>query len=288
MLDVTEKKAHIMKATPKLVDWLLTMNNNNRNLKRGHLKWLSHAITNNEFILTGQGISVSSSGKLIDGQHRLMALREAGYPPVEIMVVTGLDERARIYIDQQSKRSTADMLKIVLNKQITTRMAAVINFHLMLKEDKKNGFTRPTSKPSLEQVVEQMAEYGEYLGELLAATGQKCKAGVQTALFHYGLKYDADRAIMFGEQIRLGEGLKRVDPAYKLREYVMGSRSAGGSAAMEDYKMGVTACIADALNQDILSFRPSSTWAELPPKLKRYSVAKDGSVTEAKLVRRAA
>jgi hypothetical protein len=276
MLDVTKKEAHIVKASKKLVDWLLSLNTNNRNVKRSHLAWLAQSLKNDEFVLTGQGISVSKEAELIDGQHRLLAIQEAGYPPVELMVVTGLDERARIYVDQHAKRSSADMLKIVLNKHITARMAGVINFHITLKESKKDGFSRSGRKASLDEMVEAMSEHTETLANIITAAGNKCRAGILCGLFHYALKYNEDKALEFAEKIKTGENLKKHDPAYRLREHCIKHNNAGGSASLEDYKITVSACMADALNEDLQALRPSSSWAGLPAKLRRYYVTKDG------------
>lgn len=96
-----------------------------------------------------------------------------------------------------------------------------------------------------------------------------------------------NRAVQFADKIRTGENLKRHDPAYKLREYLINNVNAGGSASLEDYKLAVTACVADALGEDISSFRPSSSWDELPKRLKRYSV-RDNSKEEIKVPRAAA
>lgn len=191
MLDYTKEEAKIVTASKKLVDELLAINTNNRNVKKSHLKWLAESLKNEEFVLTGQGISISKTGKLIDGQHRLLAIQQADYPPVRLLIVTGLEEKARVYIDQQAKRSSADMLKIVLNKHITSRMAGTLGFHVGLKEDKKNGFIRGAKKVPLERLVDEMTEYADYLAELIGAAGSKCRAGTLCALFHYGLKYDA-------------------------------------------------------------------------------------------------
>jgi hypothetical protein len=216
-----------------------------------------------------------------------MAIRDADYPPVELLIVTGLDEKARVYVDQHAKRSAGDMLKIILNKQITNRMAAVLTFHQLLKEE-KDGFYKNARRVHLDELVDDMTSHAEYLTELVNASGTKARAGVMCALFHYGLKFDPDRALQLAEQIRLGEGLRRDDPAYRLREYITSNKSAGLRASLEDYKMAVTACLADALGEPLKVFRPSNSWTELPRKLKRYAVKNNATADEVKSARAAA
>lgn len=266
-LDYTKKDAQIVKAGKKLVDELLSLNQNNRNPRQRHIEWLKEAINANEFILTGQGISVSAKGILIDGQHRLMAIRNANYPPVELLIVTGLDDKAKVYVDQHAKRSTSDMLKIVLNQEITTRMAAIINFHLKLKE-KDEDFMLSSPKPLLDDIVDAMAEHSYILALILDAMGSLGRAGFICAIFHYAKKYDEDTALQFAHRVGIGEDLKQDDPAYRLRNYLFtrGKKNYGGSAQLEDYKIAVTACIAHACGDKLESLRVSHNWNKLPER----------------------
>lgn len=273
MLDYTKKDAQIVKASKKLVDELLSLNQNNRNPRKTHIDWLQDAIKTKEFILTGQGISVSDKGILIDGQHRLMAIRNAGYPPVEILVVTGLDEKSRIYVDQHAKRSTSDMLKIVLNQEITNRLAAIINFHLKLKE-KEGDFIWDKLKPSLDEVVEATAEHSYIISLLIDAMGPLGRAGLLCALFHYAKRYDEDTALQFAGQVGIGENLERDDPAHRLRHYLFtrGKKNYGGSGQLEDYKVCVTACVAHANGDKMETIRVSYDWKKLPEKHRMKAI----------------
>jgi len=262
MLDYKKKQAIIIKASKSLVDELLATNTNNRNIKKMHRKWLEDAIDKKEFILTSQGIGVSTDGVLVDGQHRLAAIREAGYPPVELLVVTGLDPNSMIYIDQHAKRTTADMLRIHLDKSITTRMASIINSHLRLKEDEE-GFSWIHGKPSLAAVSSMMDKYSDELDMLTSAGGATPRAGTYLALFHYMLKSGEDAAIHLATQVATGEKLLRTDPAYKLREYLYQAKNKGGygsSGQMSDYKVAVTCCIAHSNDEKIEVLRGANSW----------------------------
>lgn len=75
-------------ATPAIVEKLLDGNIRNRRLNAGHMKKLSIDIKNGRYVFTGQPIIRDEHGYLRDGQHRLIALKEAGYPAVPILVVT--------------------------------------------------------------------------------------------------------------------------------------------------------------------------------------------------------
>lgn len=274
-IDFTKKQALIVTANEQIVESLLSKNTNNRSIRKGNKQWLKNAIENKEFILTGQGIGVSTDGILVDGQHRLEAIRESGYPPVELLVITGLDPKSMMYVDQHAKRSTADMLKIVLDKSITNREASLVNAHIKIIVNEDNEFVFGKGRVAPDRVVEVMQENEDFISSLISAGGNMLRAGSYCALFHYGLRYDKDRAIELTAKINTGENLTRNDPAYKLRELLMSShrRTTYGSAGqLADYKYAVSASISDALDEEINILRQASSWDRLPKKLSRRSV----------------
>lgn len=292
MIDYSVKSAHIVKSSKKLVDGLLEMNIQNRTIKKGHMQWLAEAIKNNDFHLTTQAIGVSDKGVLLDGQHRLMALKDAGYPSVDLLIVTGLSERSRIYIDQGAKRSTADMLKIVLNHSISHRMAALVTTHLKLAETKDGFVFRKDSgrKPSLDNVVEVMERHFDRISMLISAAGNLPRAGTLAAFFDYSLKYDHDSAIQLAEHVKNGENLTKNMPAYRLRAFILGGtkRTSYGSAGqLEDYKNTVTACLAHAREEELIALRPSNSWENIKMLPKNYPknlvAGADGVIKKKKL-----
>lgn len=274
-IDFSKKDAKIIKASKHVVDDLLSLNMNNRNPKKRHIEWLRESLSANEFILTGQGISVSKNGILIDGQHRLMAIRDAGYPPVEFLLVTGLEEKSKIYVDQHVKRSTSDMLKIVLNQEISERMGAVINFHLTMKESDGDFTLGKQRKPHLDQVVEAMNDHHYIIGLIVDAMGTLGRAGTICALFHYAKRYDEDTALQLAEWVGSGENMKSDDAAYRFREYLLGrgKRQFGGTARMLDYKHAVYACISHSNGEKLARLLPAKSWDGLPER-NRMKVVK--------------
>lgn len=275
MLDVKPKKAHILTANKKLVDWLLSLNTNNRHLRKSHVAWMQQAIIDGEFILTGHGIAVSEDGVLLDGQHRLSAIKAADYPPVEIMVVTGLDKKAQMYVDQHAKRTTADMLRLTLDKTISNKMSAVLTFLLKMREEDGVFIIGGKNKPSLQQIHDKMADELEDLIIVTDATGQKIRTGAVAAIYDYYTKYNKDAAIEFAIQVRDGEMLKKDAPAYALRRYLNTHTHNGGSQSIETYRHAVTACIAHSQSRRVDHFRPSNTWRELgQPNRKKQKIGK--------------
>lgn len=269
MFDFKNKGAFIAKANRELVEYLLSMNTNNRNVRKKHVEWLVAAIKEGDFHLTGQGIGVSETGVLLDGQHRLIALRDAGYPhSIDILVVHGLKDKSQIYVDQHAKRSLADVLRLALDKTVSTKMTAILNFMIRLKEVKGN-FEMRGAKITPDEALDYMSENTEELALLTMACGQKMRTAACAAIFSFADKYDTNIAYQFANQVRDGEHLSKTDPAYKLRKYLDDYPGTDSNQMMETYKNAVSACIAFAQGKKLESLRPSNSWANLPKKVKR-------------------
>ena len=96
--------------TPEIAADYLSRNNRNRKIRQGVVKRYAADIKNGNWQLSPQGISFYESGNLADGQHRLMAIIEAGIP-VDMYVTYDVPEVCTIQ-DRGAARSTADVLKI--------------------------------------------------------------------------------------------------------------------------------------------------------------------------------
>ena len=82
--------------TESIVNSLLDGNPRNRKLNAGHMKKLSIDIRNGRYVFNGQPVIRDQDGYLRDGQHRLMAIKEAGYPAIPILLVTLKGDQSHI------------------------------------------------------------------------------------------------------------------------------------------------------------------------------------------------
>ncbi len=104
----------IMPVTPAQAAEWLRGNIKNRKLKKAHLKRLVRTLrAGNQWQLTHQGIALTApdaSGvrELLDGQHRLTAIVEAGVT-VDLMVTFNLPASARAGFDQGAVRGVIDI-----------------------------------------------------------------------------------------------------------------------------------------------------------------------------------
>lgn len=100
-----------VRITPEQAQDLLGLNTANRNLSKARVTELAEAIERGEWVEDGNPIRISSSGVLLDGQHRLAAIIKADMP-VWAILATGLADEARLAIDTGMKRSFAHYLSI--------------------------------------------------------------------------------------------------------------------------------------------------------------------------------
>lgn len=105
-----ETKLQVM--TPKEATRIIEKSNiDNRKVRPHHVEWFSNLIKNGEWILTHQGIAFDVNGRLVDGQHRILAIAKSGVD-TPILVTRNLKAEAYNAIDTHSRRNMADVYKI--------------------------------------------------------------------------------------------------------------------------------------------------------------------------------
>lgn len=267
-IDISKVAAQIITTDEENVNYLLSLNTNNRTIKKRHKQWLEDAVREEKFYLGPQGIGISTDGVLIDGQHRLTAIRDAGYPPVQLVVVTGIDPAMRLYLDQNAKRSVADALKIVLGENVSARITSVVTFMMRVTEDEKDGFTisKGSNKLPLDEVRKNVKKRLRAVEEVNEATAHSTRAGTTAALVEYGEKWDLDDAMELARQVGFGENIVSGDPGYKLRDLVLRKRGRGGGGndtQMVDYQQAVFCCIQHAHGRKIDRIERAKSWSGL-------------------------
>lgn len=95
--------------TPEVAASYLLGNTNNRNLRGDTVAAYARDIREGRWLLSGDSIKFDTTGRLIDGQHRLRAIAEAGAPIVSY-VVRGLSPDTRDVVDTGLTRTGPDIL----------------------------------------------------------------------------------------------------------------------------------------------------------------------------------
>lgn len=100
--------SELLTIPPNEASKYLANNPANRKINESVVRAMAEDMKAGRWMQTHQGIAISKTGRLLDGQHRLSAVIKAGVP-VKMMVTFGVDEKAMDAIDQGRKRSTSDI-----------------------------------------------------------------------------------------------------------------------------------------------------------------------------------
>ena len=101
--------AEVIKLNPSFANFLLHRNFGNRDISNSELKNAVDAIKLKNWKLNGQPIIISKTMRLLDGQHRLIAIIQSN-TTIEILVVWNIEDDTFDTIDSGKKRSNADVL----------------------------------------------------------------------------------------------------------------------------------------------------------------------------------
>jgi hypothetical protein len=254
-------KVDIVTASEELVERLLALNTRNRSHKKNHINQMAADIKTKEFFLTASGIGVSKTGVLLDGQNRLMAMRQAGYPPVNFVLCTGLEDESQRVVDRHARRSLGDALTIHMNVTISSHMVALTNaiFEFGATRNPRIAFSGSTGKLADGRVADFLAEYSDLAFEVIRAAGG-ARASITAAVFVYAL-HEKDMAIEFAESVHKGTGLSENDPAYRLRLAIARlSKSHGAAGRTELFKSTASACISHSAGRSVKLLRGVDSW----------------------------
>lgn len=117
-------RVFLARITPSLAELMLDTNIRNRNVSDRHVSVLAQTLESRDMRLNGESIIFSSEGKLMDGQHRLLACVKSK-TSFDSVVVFGISPKAFDTIDGGKPRSTADVLALS-GRTNTNRLSAAL------------------------------------------------------------------------------------------------------------------------------------------------------------------
>jgi hypothetical protein len=241
--------AEIRTATKELVDYLLSLNTSNRVVKRPVLDTYIRDIKAGNWLLTNQGIGVTSDMVIADGQHRLLSLKACGYPPVELVIVWGLDPAAQTVIDTHSKRTSRDAIQFAFGVRVHRAAPAIASVLI------RNDTGRWSGAHSNHEIMKCISDYQDEIADVVAAPSKaNFFAAPYLAAFCFALSLNQshkDRVIKFIQDVESGEMLSKDMPEYHLRNLMMttSNRGSGGRVQQERFIKAHKAIIASLRNQ---------------------------------------
>lgn len=142
----------IVLVTPEMAAAWLQENTQNRPVSPRHVNAYARDMAAGNWELNGESIKFSKTGRLLDGQHRLLAIIKAGVS-VRIAVTRGVDPKAQRSMDAGKARTASDALTIKGEKH-TTHLAAMARIALAV-EAGGNLASYPATHAEVENFVEE-------------------------------------------------------------------------------------------------------------------------------------
>ena len=124
--------------TPTIAKQLLEQNTINRNVKKPVVELYSRQMANGEWREdTGEVIKISKTNRILDGQHRLLAIVKSN-TAINLHIAYNVDDTVFSVLDTGSKRNSTDTFKVANIKQGNT-IPSIITMYNLLSNNQKRG-----------------------------------------------------------------------------------------------------------------------------------------------------
>lgn len=211
--------------TPELAQLLLERRGIQRPVQSHHVDFIKREIKEDKWQHNGATIKISKAGHLIDGQHRCLAVVEAGIA-VKTDATIGMDEETFYTIDRGCRiRTATDVLSIArgdIGCEAKTAVAAIRWIVAFERAADQREPVRPKSHDLDDQVI--VHSWDQHSEALRPAVqwATRCKGlfrppGLFAALYYVIHRARKRGATSFFAQLESGEDLHRGDPVLTLR-----------------------------------------------------------------------
>lgn len=210
--------AKVERITPEVAKAMLDKNVCNRPVNKFNVKFLVKEITEGNWQFNGDTIRIADDGSLLDGQHRLLAIVEAG-TSLDVIVVRGLPTKVFPTIDTGKRRSGADTLSMEGVKNSRLVAAALVTAHYI---ETTGTPTHPWGRSVSNSEVLALFRRHPGLLPCVAVVGPSTKKWMPGSLavalcYAFGRAASRDKAAEFFGKLESGEDMSSLDSILCLR-----------------------------------------------------------------------
>lgn len=252
--------------------WLKT-NVNNRPIREHTVRQYANDMRAGRWRLNGDPIRFNDGSGLIDGQHRLTAVVEAGVP-IESVVIRGLGDDDKVTFDSGVKRNFSDILKF-RGERSALQLAAGIRSCWLYENTANPLFARSHVKPSHQQLLEWFDGNRDIRASVDVALQLRKQVAVPASSVivpHlFGSRVAPEDTVDFFEKLRTGIDIQAGSSVHALRRYLELLRPRREKPPSEH----TTALVIKAFNQyrmgesvELLHWRSGGRYAEPYPRIK--------------------
>ena len=201
---------------------LLERNTLNRAISRATVERYAADMKSGRWNNNGQGIVISATGNLLDGQHRMHAIVQAQMP-ISMLVVRGADPATFITMDTGKPRNLADVLSIEGHVHTNT-LAGMARASFAYASGAQFSYSPTTA------TLEEYIKKHPYMLDIASMVGAKArrwpKAPLAAVLFLGNESRNLDEEVKnFFEGVIYGEGLWKGDARLTLRDWLAAQRT---------------------------------------------------------------
>lgn len=214
--------AEVVTITPQVATQWLRCNKHNRPVRKRHVVFLAQEILSGNWQVNGQPIIIAENEDVLDGQHRLMAVIEAGQP-IKTLVVYGINAEAFSTIDTGAVRTGADALCLHFTEYTQGTVKAVataVQWVQMLERGSVHHGIRKISNTDVIEYAKQHLSLFAHAETLQAypKDNRPLSIGVGTACYEVFARKDEEKADAYMSSLYTGEDLTRDDVEWHLRQ----------------------------------------------------------------------
>jgi len=242
-------KTEIATITAEKATELLAANTGNRKVSESNVAAIKASLLRGEWQVNGEAIKIAEDGKILDGQHRLLACVETGIA-FRTLIVYNVPAEAQPTMDTGKARTLADVLALAgypnASALAATTLAVLRAETYSLKAAIQAGSKYPITRNqglervNAEPVLQEVAMYGKKFARLGLA------GRIASLMFYTLSKIDAEDAQHFFEKLRTGDSLERGNPILTLRNQLLMVKENKRGATNQTY---LTALVIKAWNK---------------------------------------
>jgi hypothetical protein len=216
----------VVEMTPEWASELLKNNTNNRGLSRTKVKSFARQIVNGKWRKTGQGISIATNGRLLDGQTRLNAVVQSENT-VPMVIAWNCDEDSFAVFDTGRARSATDVLKIAGLEQHQNIVSAGLRLAIPLIENPDAYFaiSQGITNEEILDLWKKSQDQCEWCANLSSSVYKQFNLFSKSIYFTFlymavNKGWQNDILLEFSNLFGSGAGLESGSPILAYRQYV--------------------------------------------------------------------
>ena len=224
-------QVRVLTIYPDMAASLLKNNPNNRSVNEKRVAQYAKEMSAGNWTVNGDSIRISPGGRLLDGQHRLLACVASGFPLQTILAT--VEEDVFDTIDQGKKKSPGDILQSA-NIPNANNVAAAVRWVMLLRAKKRVS-------PSAFEVRVFVNENPDIVDcssfIMSSARSGPATASLMAALVFVFSERDKAAAYQFARDFSSGANLDPRDPVHVVRNRLISAAMVKGKQALPDIEV---------------------------------------------------